>query len=121
MLINYSINSQEAEIQARMMARSHSSLSSIYDDRTPSPSRIDTLRLLVDLQPLLRHLSITQEVEGHPHEMSPDSTELLLDLVDRHVLRADVEMALLVLFVDLGIRSEFLAVLKDFDCTKYCQ
>jgi hypothetical protein len=47
-------------------------------NRTPRSS-VDTLRVSIDLQPLLRQLNIPQELQRHPDQMSPDLVELLTD------------------------------------------
>ena len=79
----------------------------------PSPLRslrIDTLCVSIDLQPLLRHLGILQEVQRHPDQVPLDLVELLPDLVRGH--ERIVEMPLLE-FVVFG--QEGLVVGEGFD------
>ena len=77
----------------------HSSQKPKY--RLPSPLSkplsIDTLRISINLQSLLRHRCILQEVQRHPHEMSLDEIEFLADFFARH--EGVVEVALFELVV----------------------
>ncbi len=56
-------------------------------------SGIYTFRISVQTHcPLLRHRRITQEIQRHPHQMSPDLIQLLLDLRNRHIKIAQVSL-----------------------------
>jgi hypothetical protein len=69
----------------------------------PSGLGVHALSVRIHRQPLLRHLHVAQEVEGHPDQVALDAVELLLDFVDWEVGH---EMPLLVVLVLLGVRGE---------------
>ena len=74
---------------------------------------IHTFRPLVDLQPLLGHLRILQEIQWHPHQVALDLVELGTDLFRVGV--GVVKVALL----ELGVFGEELfVVFEGFDCEK---
>lgn len=50
-----------------------------------TPLCINNLRDSIQLQTLLRHVLVFQEVQRHPDEMSLDTIELLLDVPDVHI------------------------------------
>lgn len=72
------------------------------------------LRIGIDLQPFLRHGSITEEVQGHPHQVALDLVELLPYLLRRH--ERIVEMALLELVMP---GEESFVVVEGFDCRSH--
>ena len=55
--------------------------------------RVDALRVRIDLEPLLRHLGVSEEVERHPDQMPLDLIQFLPYFSHRHV--GVVEMSLL--------------------------
>jgi hypothetical protein len=74
------------------------------------PSSEDTLGKLVDLQPLLRHLGVLQEVERHPHEMALDLVQLRTDILGRNELVEDMPG------LDPLGREEVVVFVEGFDC-----
>ena len=72
---------------------------------------IDTLGVGIDLQALLRHLRVLQEIQRHPYQMPLDLVQFLSDLLGWH--ERIVQMSLLELVV---AREEGAVVIKRFDC-----
>ena len=83
--------------------------------RTPEPTlfalRIDTLSISIDLQTLLCHFRVLEEIQWHPYQMPLDLVEFLPDFFGGH--EWVVEMALLE-FVVAG--EEGGVVVEGFDC-----
>ena len=74
-------------------------------------SSVNTLRIRIDLQPLLRHLGVLEKVQGHPDEMAFDLVEFLPDFRRGHEGVVEVALFELVVFGDEG-----LVVGEGFDC-----
>ena len=85
------------------------------DSSTPHPKplylSIDTLGISVNLQPLLRHLRVLEEIQRHPYQVPLDLIEFLPDFFGGH--EGVVEMALLELVVP---GEEGGVVVEGFDC-----
>jgi hypothetical protein len=73
------------------------------------PLGVDALGPLVNLQPLLRHLGIPEELQRHPDKVSLDLLQLLSHLVRRDHAVKDVAR------LDALGRHEAVVVVKRFD------
>ena len=71
---------------------------------------IDTLRISVDLQALLRHFRISQKFQGHPNKMPFNLIELLSDFLRRHIRVMQVALLIFAMFWEEG-----LVVVEGFD------
>lgn len=79
-------------------------------------SSVNTLRVRIDLQALLCHFRVPQELQGHPDQVALDLVQVFLDVRDAAV--DIVDMSLFMLSIGLGrVRwwQEFGVVFERFD------